>query len=434
MKANHILFAMVLSIFVFDPGTVLRAQTVLSLEDCQQLARDNAPRLNDREILEAIGEARTLQAGSSWYPSLELNGKVSYQSDVVTVTLTDPSIPVAFPEVPHDQYGLNLDLSQNIYDGGISKSKKEFEKAQTAADLQKVEVDLYALKGRVNQYFFAVLTLQENMRNLELHKQNLDARYQEVETAVRNGSILDSNLDVIEVELLKVQQSVLEIESRKNAYIETLRVLCGEGISADAEFLVPELSLESPGDTGSRGTYLRPEYLLFDLKDASLEAGKELQGKKRMPVLFAFGQAGYGKPGYNMLSEDLDFYYMVGAGLKWQIWDWNNTSLDKQVLGYQQQILQNQRASFDKELNSMKVQEEAKIEQYRKTMVLDLRVLELQQKISKQAALQLEHGTMTASDYITELNKESMARIKLDTHRVQMMQAIASYLTIEGKL
>ena len=118
------------------------AQGNLTLFDCQRMARENAPRLGDLEVIQKMGEAKIDQAGSSWYPSLDLNGKLSYQSDVVEVTLTDPNIPVEFPQVPHDQYGLNLDISQNIYDGGLSKGKKSYEEALMAADLQQVEVDL----------------------------------------------------------------------------------------------------------------------------------------------------------------------------------------------------------------------------------------------------------------------------------------------------
>ena len=133
-----------------------------------------------------------------------------------------------------------------------------------------------------------------------------------------------------------------------------------------------------------------------------------------------------------MMSGEWDSYYMVGAGLKWKIWDWNKTSREKQVIGYQQQILQNQRASFDREIESLMVQEEAKIEQFRKTMEVDEQVLELQNKISKKAAVSLDQGIITATDYVTELNKESMARNTLATHRVMLMQSIANYLTIQG--
>ena len=421
MRTLFILIALTFS------GAAL-AQESLTLFECQQMARENAPRLGDLDVIQKMGETKIDQVTSSWYPSLDLNGKLSYQSDVVTVTLPDSPIPVEFPQVPHDQYGLNLDISQNLYDGGISKGKKSYEEALVAADLQQVEVDLYGLKGQVNQYYFAVLVLQENMRNLEIHLENLQARKESVQTAVTHGTLLETELHVIEVERLKVMKSMIEVESRRKSYMAALQVICGEGFNEHA-------LLENPHFEGiGNNSLARPEHMLFDLKHRSMEAGKELVSKKRMPVLYAFGQAGYGKPGYNMMSEDWDSYYMLGAGLRWKIWDWNTTSREKQLIGYQQKMLHTQRASFDKEIESLLVQEEARIEQYRLTMEMDQQVLELQLKISEQAAVQLDNGTMTATDYVTELNKESLARITLATHQVNLMQSMANYLTLQGNL
>ena len=104
------------------------------------------------------------------------------------------------------------------------------------------------------------------------------------------------------------------------------------------------------------------------------------------------------------------------------------------MIGYQQQVLLNQRATFDKELESLLVQEEARIEQYRQTMEMEEQVVALQQEISEFAAVKLANGTITATDYVTELNKESLARNRLATHQVQLMQAMANYLTIQGNL
>jgi hypothetical protein len=153
-----------------------------------------------------------------------------------------------------------------------------------------------------------------------------------------------------------------------------------------------------------------------------------------MPILYAYGQSGYGKPGYNLMSSRWDFYYMVGAGLKWNIWDWSTTSREKQVIANQQQMLQNQRAAFDKEIGSLLVQEEARIEQYRQYMELEVQVLQLREEISANAASKFSNGTITATEYITELNKESLARISLATHEILLEQSITNYLTIQGNL
>ena len=221
---------------------------------------------------------------------------------------------------------------------------------------------------------------------------------------------------------------MIEVASRKKSFLGVLSVLCGEVLTGDVHMERPILK-RALGQPGSR-----PEYRWFELKDATLEAGKILLEKKRMPVLYAYGQTGYGKPGYNMMNREWDFYYMVGAGIRWNIWDWNQNNRGRQVIEQQQLILLNSRASFDKQLESRLIQEEAKMEQHRKSMELEEQVLEIQKEISDHAAAKLANGTITATDYITELNKESMARINLASHQVQLMQAIANYLTIQGNL
>lgn len=409
-------------------SSLVRGQETISLAECHRLAIENAPRQGDLELIRQMGELKRDQAGTSWYPSLNLNGKVSYQSDVVTVALTDPSIPVEFPEVPKDQYGLNLDLTQNLYDGGMASAKKSYEKALAEADLQQVEVDLYRLKGNVNSYFFAVLLLQENFRNLEIHLENLLAREEAMRTALANGALLETDLKVMEVEKLKVRQSMVEVSSRKNSFLDALGVLCGKDLSGPVILEMPRFEEFQAGQVN------RPEYKLFDLKHASMEAGKELVGRKRMPVLFAFGQTGYGKPGYNMLNPEWDFYYRVGAGFSWKLWDWSQSKNEKQVISYQQQVLQNQRATFDKELSTLLVQEEARMEQFRLSMEMEEQVVKLQHEISEQAAVKLANGTLTATEYVTELNKENLARVSLASHRVQLMQSMANYLSIQGNL
>ncbi|RLD25828.1 MAG: hypothetical protein DRI70_06530, partial [Bacteroidetes bacterium] len=149
-----------------------------------------------------------------------------------------------------------------------SRGKKSYEEALMAADLQQVEVDLYRLKGKVNQYYFAVLLLQENRKNFDIHLQNLQARYETVQTAVTLGIILDTELRVIEVEKLKLKKSMIELDSRKKSYMGALRVICGEGLDEDAKLDVPQFEgLEENGLN-------RPELKLFDLKHESMEAGK----------------------------------------------------------------------------------------------------------------------------------------------------------------
>jgi outer membrane protein TolC len=221
---------------------------------------------------------------------------------------------------------------------------------------------------------------------------------------------------------------MIEIDSRIRSFRDVLKVICGLEILDEFHLTMPELTL-AHGVSGDR-----PEYRWFELQEASMEAGKEMISRSRMPMVYAFGQTGYGRPGYNMISDEWDFYYMVGAGIRWNIWDWNSSTRERQVLEQQQQQLHNRKATFNREIQSQSIQEEAKIKQFRNTMKLEREVLKLQKEISENAAAKLASGTITATEYITELNRESLARINLSTHEIQLMQAIANYMTILGNL
>jgi outer membrane protein TolC len=226
---------MKISLFLLCLGLAELAwsQDTLTLFQCHTLAMENAPRLKDRDVIRESGGLKAEIAGTSWFPALDFNGKASYQSDVVTITLADPGIPVSFPEVPKDQFGLNLDLTQTLYDGGITRQKKEYEHAATAAALQQVEVDLYTLKNRVNQYYFSILMLQEQRKNLEIHLENLTRRRKVMEAAAAEGTLLEEELKVIDVELLKIRKSINEVDTRKLSLTAVLDLLCGGGIGAE---------------------------------------------------------------------------------------------------------------------------------------------------------------------------------------------------------
>jgi len=404
------------------------AQDTLTLMQCHELTVENAPRLKDKENLKMIADLKNRNAGSNWFPGMNLNGKASYQSDVVTVALTDPTIPVEFPAVPKDQYSINLDVNQTIYDGGITRHQKAYESASSAAQIQKVDVDLYSLKEQVNNIYFSILILQENMKNMEIMSDNLKEREKLLKSGIENGIVLESELKVLQVEIIKVKQSMLEIDSNRKAMLEMLKIYTGKELSGEVILNLPDFGQPDSSDVK------RPEYRWFDLQSETLEAGKALSRSKRMPVLYAFGQAGYGKPGYNMLNENWDSYYMVGAGLKWNIWDWSRSRREREILEYQQSSLLNQRDVFDRSVRIQLARETARMDQYNGSIELDNMMLVLQKDIVREAASKLENGTMTASDYIIELNRENAARIRVASDSILLAQAVANYMTICGTL
>jgi outer membrane protein TolC len=399
-----------------------------SLEQCLDAAALHAPVIRNIELLKQQQSLLEENISANWLPTLDLNGRASYQSDVVTIEIDNSSFPITFPEMPHDQYSLNLDVRQTIYDGGLSQQARLYEQRKTETAIQQVYVETYRVREQVALLYLAVLAAEESRNNLEIILSSLKSRENALLAAVTNGVASETDLQVIRVEILKVLQSLSETDAEKKGAIEMLTVYTGLDIGVDDRLETPFLEIET---TAARK---RPELRLYTLQEETIEAGKNLSSANRMPKVFAYGQAGYGRPGYNMLSTEFDTYYLVGAGLKWNIWDWNSTRREKQILDLNSSMIGTARESFIMQLDAAAAKEYETMKQLKSSLDLDRKILELQSEITAVAASQLENGVITATGYLLELNKESAARSRESMRRIMLLRSMARYKFIQGTL
>jgi len=234
-------------------------------------------------------------------------------------------------------------------------------------------------------------------------------------------------LDVLRAEKIRAEQLVSELNRRREALVSALEHVTGiEGLE-DAKLLLPE-----PVITGDEAID-NPELRLFDIRQRQLEASKGLLKSQRMPKAFGFAQAGYGSPpGNNFLSENPDFYYSLGAGIKWNIFDWNKNSNERKSLAIQQQLLGLKKSAVEESLQRMLTVRLAEINALREAAGRDEELIDLRKKISAVAASQLNNGTITASQYLTELNSEKQASISAAARRISIARAEVDYIYIIG--
>lgn len=57
-------------------------------------------------------------------------------------------------------------MSQLVYDGGVIKQQNELQQLNSEVEQQKVEVELYKLKERVNQLYLGILYLDAQKNKL----------------------------------------------------------------------------------------------------------------------------------------------------------------------------------------------------------------------------------------------------------------------------
>lgn len=405
---------------------LLMAQEKPSLDDCRQWARENHPALQQKQILECISGLAIENIKTNFLPALNLNGQATYQSDVPHVGINLPGISI--PTASKDQYKMYVDFSQTIWDGGITRILTELESKKLDSDLQKNEVELYAIQEKVNAFFFLQLKLQQNRKMLDTKEEILLERQKQMESALRNGAIIESDLDQLNAELIRLEQDRLGIESNQKYCANALSILTGKTAVLFNQLTMPTGLMPQSGEIG------RPELALFGKQRLQLETSSELLKKQRNPKVFGFGQLGYGRPGLNMLSSDFDTYYSIGMGVKWNIHDWKKTQRDVQSIELQKEIIESKELDFSRNIRLALEQYKQETEKLRRIMEQDLKLILLQENISKSSSSKLDNGTITVSDYIKDINAEIVAKITFETHKIQLQEAIEVCKIIQGQL
>jgi outer membrane protein TolC len=399
----------------------------LSLDSCQSMARKNHPLLRQAGIIDQISELRQQNIQATNLPQFDLTARASWQSDVTKLALKIPGF--AGPEpLSKDQYKAYVDIRQKLFDGGVAKKREELEEADRLVSKQQNETELYKIKETVNALYFNALIIQENLRIVDLKKLTLDERIKIVGSAVSNGVTLPNDLDQLRAEKLMTEQQETELKSARQTTLALLEIVSGTTISEQSIFSKPILI-----DIDVSNNPTRPEITLFTLQKSKLDKSEEVLKNSRKPYVFAFGQAGYGRPGLNMLDNNFADWYMVGAGLSWNIWDWHKTSRERSAIKLQKDVIDTNLDNFSRSLKMSLSQEANNSQKLQSLLNTDEQLVVIKDQITKRSAVALENGTITSADYIRDLNAALQARVNLETRKVQIIQTSVNYQTIKGE-
>ncbi len=408
-------------------------QKVLDLEECYQMALQTNSLNKEKETFNDIWKLKDENLAKGWLPTLDANASFMYNSEVVDMSGAFASIPVpgfadAIKPLPHEQYRVTIDINQVLFDGGAIKGARAVEIADLSVSQQQVETDQYKLKGQVNGYYFSVLILNKQKELLESYLELISKRIKSMSSALDNGVILKSDIDVLNSERIKLEQQIAENTIRKASVIKNLSDLTGITINGETSFAIPSV-------TGDRsGNLSRPELKLFDLRKEQMDAGLNLLNSRRLPKAFGFATLGYGNPpGSNFFRDEFAPYYIIGAGIKWNIFDWNKTKNEKQQLIMQKDIIENRKADLSESLKRMLESKDAEIESLKSMIVKDNDLIELRKRISAVAESQYDNGIITATEYLNEVNSEKQALINYEIHKISLLMARVEYLNISGE-
>jgi outer membrane protein TolC len=424
---------LILFILIIPWISSIYGQKILTLKECYEKAYTAAPIAGEKQVYNDIWQLKDKNISKGWLPTLDANGSFIYNSSVVDMTDVLGSLPVPGIEnyikpLPHEQYKVTLDINQVLYDGGAIKSTRALEKADLAVNEMQTETDLYKLRGQINGCYFNLLLLDRQKDLLQNYLDLINKRIASMNSALANGVILRSDIDVLSSEKIKLEQQLSENNIRKASLLKTLSSLTGSEIDASTEFVVPPVELELTDEL------MRPELQIFDLRKEQLDASRQLLQSKRMPRAFGFATFGYGNPpGSNFFKDEFAPYYILGAGLKWNIFDWSKVRNEKQVVSLQESIIDNRKSDMTDNLKRLLDAKSAEISNLESLIKTDTDLIEIRKRITFAAESQYENGTITATDYMNELNSERQAMINWEIHKINLAMARVEYLNISGK-
>lgn len=402
-----------------------QAQSSLTIEMCHELARNNYPLIQQKQLIEQSTAYSIANIGSGHLPQISINAQATYQSDVTQVPMAAPGFNIE--PLSKDQYKIFGEVSQSLYDGGAIKGQKSLTETKGHVEDQQLEVELYKIKERINQLFFGILLVDEQTAQIELLQKDLERNIKRAEAAVKNGTAFKMSVELLQAENLKATQRMIETQSMREAYITMLGYFINQPLDETTVLTRPTvLTFED------QPVLSRPELTLFNYQRELLGAQYELGKTKTLPRVGLFLQGGYGKPALNQLKNEFDTYYLGGIRLNWSLSGFYNSKRDKQLRDLNLQQVNAQKETFEFNTNLLTTQQKQELNKLNKLIEVDDQIIELRTSIKTTAEAQQENGVITTNDYLRELNAEDQAKQNRLLHEMQLLMALYAYQNTIG--
>jgi outer membrane protein TolC len=396
---------------------------LLTIEDCYALAEKNYPLVKQRELITRSADYSIQNLSSGYLPQVSINGQATYQSEVTQIPIQIPGREI--PILSKDQYKLYAEINQSVFDGGVIRRQKQSHEVNALIEQQRLEVELYKLKERINQLFFGVLLADEQIRQADLLKNDIQLGIRKTESAIANGTAFKSSLDIVKAELLRANQRTTELVALRKAYIDVL------GLFINRE-LDDQVTLSKPGAIATSAQINRPELLMYEYQTKNLDVQNKILSARNLPKLSLFAQGGYGRPALNMLSNDLEMYYIGGLRLNWSLSGLYTMKRERAILDITRKSIDAQKETFLFNTNFTLRQQNAEVNKYNDLLVADDEIVALRTSIKNTASVQLENGVIHTNDYLREVNAEDQARQNKIVHEIQWLMAQYAFQTTTG--
>ena len=395
-----------------------------TLEECQQAAEKNYPLIRQYGLIEKTTQLTMANLQKGWLPQVSASAQATLQSDVMSwpsqMQTMFSGLGINLEGLKKDQYKIGIDVQQTIYDGGTISSQKEIARHQGELQLAQTETSIYNVRKRVNEMYFALLLVNEQIKLNNDLQELLTTNEKKLASMVKGGTASESDYQNVKAERLNVIQQKTGLEAQRQALIRMLSTFCGIEIN---QLVKPESTQKEPSLLCTR-----PELKAIDVQQRLLNAQEKALDAALLPKLGVFAQGYYGYPGYNMFEDMMNHRWslngMIGARLTWNIGALYTRKNDKAKIQLQRETAELNREVFLFNNNLEQIQQNENIERYRKLMADDNEIISLRSSIRRASESKLSHGIIDVNDLVKEINNENAARVQQTVHEIEMLKEI----------
>lgn len=391
-----------------------------TLEECWKAAEENYPLIRQYDLIEKTTHLTVANIQKGWLPQLTASAQATYQSDVTAwpddMKTMMAGMGIDMKGLKKDQYRVGIDVQQTVYDGGAISSQQLIAQEQGKVKEAETGVTLYQVRRRVNDMYFALLMLDEQMLLNKDLQTLLAGNERKLEAMVKGGTAAESDWLNVKAERLNAVQQANSLESQKRMLTRMLSTFCGIEVK----------EARKPSPVASQREGLRPEMKLFDAQLSLADAQERGLNAALRPRLGVFAQGYYGYPGLNMFEDMMHHQWslngIVGARLTWNIGALYTRKNDKAKIAWQRQLTESNREVFLFNNRLEQLQQQEEIGRYRKLMADDEEIIALRAAVRRAAESKLAHGIIDVNDLVREINQENAARVQQSMHEIEMLK------------
>lgn len=392
-----------------------------TLEECQQAAEKNYPLIKQYELIAKTTQLTVKNIQKGWLPQLTASAQATYQSAVTAWPESMQSIyqqmGLNMKGLSKDQYKIGIDLQQTIYDGGTISSQRNIAQQEGKVQEAQTETNLYQVRRRVNEMYFSLLLLNEQIQLNENVKTLLLSSEKKISAMVKGGTAATSDLDNVRAERLSVEQQNENLKQQKQMLQRMLSVFCGLEVN-NTQKPAPVQIASSVNN--------RPEMRLYNSQLELTEAKEKALDTQLRPKLGLFAQGFYGYPGLNMFEDMMNRKWslngIVGIKLSWNVSAFYTHKNDKARLSAQREMIENAREVFLFNNKLEEIQQNENINRYQTMMKSDDEIIVLRTNVRKAAESKLTHGIIDVISLLREINNENAAKTQQSIHEIDMLK------------